>query len=53
MKNLILLFVLSLFSFYAKSQDIITTLGGDEIKTKIIEITINEIKYKKYENINI
>jgi hypothetical protein len=52
MKNITLFFILSIFSFDAKCQDIIITLSGDEIKTKVIEITSAELKYKKYENIN-
>ena len=32
------------------AQDVITLKTGEELKTKVIEITSTEIKYKKYDN---
>jgi hypothetical protein len=52
MKNTILLIAAFVFSINTKAQDIITTLTGEEIKSKVIEITTFEIKYRKIENIN-
>ncbi len=34
------------------SQDMITKKSSEDIKAKVIEVTINEIKYKKYDNLN-
>lgn len=41
-----------LFSSLAYSQDIITQKDGKEIEAKVLEITDNEIKYKKHSNID-
>jgi hypothetical protein len=45
------LFFLSalLFPLLSASQDIITKNNGDEIKAKVLEITPNEIKYKRFD----
>jgi len=37
---------------YLSCQDIIVLKNGDEIKSKVLEITPNEIKYKKFDNID-
>lgn len=42
--------ILMLLSFNCFSQDNIIKKNGDEIKAKILEIGISEIKYKKFEN---
>jgi hypothetical protein len=34
------------------SQDMITKKTSEDIKAKVIEVTINEIKYKKFDNLN-
>jgi len=34
------------------AQDIITKTNGDEIKAKVTEVDINEVKYKKFENVS-
>jgi hypothetical protein len=53
MKKILLLttciFIILSFTF---SQDIIVLKNGDEIKSKVTEITTNELKYKKFENID-
>lgn len=47
----ILLTVLMLFFFgFIYSQDIITKKSGEDIKAKILEVTNNEVKYKKYDS---
>jgi hypothetical protein len=51
--NLLMLFFMILF-FISKSlnaQDIIIKKNGDEIKAKVMEVGITEIKYKKFENL--
>lgn len=50
MKNSIIIFSL-LFSFFAQAQDIITLRDGKEIKSKVTEVGTDEIKYKKFENL--
>ena len=49
MKKLFFFYVLFLVSLVAKSQDIIIKKNGDEIKAKVLEIAVNEIKYKRYD----
>lgn len=34
------------------SQDMITKKTSEDIKAKVIEVTVNEIKYKKFDNLN-
>jgi len=41
-----------LISINAHAQDFIVLKNGDEIKSKVLEITQSEIKYKKYDNID-
>ncbi|MFA5781370.1 MAG: CsgG/HfaB family protein [Bacteroidales bacterium] len=44
---------LSLLSFdMLMAQDIIMLKTGDEIKTKVIEVTSDQVKYKRYDNLN-
>ena len=49
MKNLLFIFIV-LLGFTSYAQDIITTKKGEDIKAKVLEITIHEVKYKKVEN---
>lgn len=49
MKNLLFVFIV-LLGFASYAQDIITTKKGEDIKAKVLEITIQEVKYKKVEN---
>jgi hypothetical protein len=50
MKKLILLFSVSLlFVLSSVGQDIIVKTNGDEIKTEVLEIETDKIKYKKYD----
>ena len=37
---------------YSYSQDIILKTNGDEISSKVIEVGIDIVKFKKYENLN-
>jgi hypothetical protein len=45
---LIAIFIVSLPTVF--SQDILIKKTGDEIKTKVIEVGVSEIKYKKFES---
>lgn len=48
-----ILSLLFLFTFYASyAQDIITKRNGEEIEAKVAEITINVIKYKRFDNLD-
>jgi hypothetical protein len=38
-------------TLHSKGQDIIHKIDTTTIRTKIIEVGINEIKFKKYDNI--
>ena len=49
----ILLFTFGAFIFLtSNSQDLIIKKNGDEIKSKVLEVNIGIIKYKKYDNLN-
>lgn len=50
MKLSVVLFLLLTSSLY--SQDIILTISGEELFTKVIEINQNEIKYKLFNNLD-
>lgn len=50
MKIKSIVFMLSLISFAGNSQDIITKKSGEDIQSKVIEINLNEVKYKKWDN---
>ncbi|MFZ1083058.1 MAG: hypothetical protein WAO19_14165 [Candidatus Kryptoniota bacterium] len=47
----LLAFVISTAAATAFAQDVIVLKTGDEIKSKVIEITPTEIKYKKFDNL--
>lgn len=49
---IVILTFLTCQSFDAFSQDIIKLTDGQEIKSKIIEITDLEVKYRKFSNLN-
>ncbi len=51
MKKLFLLFAFVFTFVHIFSQDIIIFKNGDEIKSKILEVTIDQIKYKKWNNL--
>jgi len=50
MKNQLLLLFMMAVTCYASAQDIIIKKTGDEINSKVIEITADAIKYKAFEN---
>ena len=51
MKNTFaILFALIVFIPVVKSQDLITKKTGEDISSKVVEINLNEVKYKKWDN---
>lgn len=51
-KILLSVFLLFLFAFSGFSQDVITKSNGDEILAKILEVTQNDVKYRKFDQQN-
>lgn len=51
-KQILLILVLALWSSASFAQDIIVKTNGDQIKSKVLEITDNTIKYKAYDFLN-
>ena len=53
MKKLIILFItLISISNFSYAQDVLTKRSGDDIISKILEVTTTEVKYKKFDNLN-
>jgi len=52
MKNFFTTGILLLTFSFTKSQDLIIKKNGDEIKSKVLEVNLSIIKYKKYDNLN-
>ena len=52
MKKLLLILFAVFASISSFSQDIITLKTGDEIKSKVLEVSNDQVKYKKWENID-
>lgn len=54
MIKLIQLAILAILAipFIGYSQDIITTKKGEDILSKVVEINLTELKYKKFDNLN-
>lgn len=48
----ILCFLLVMFSTCLLAQDIIVKINGEELSSKIIEIGVSDIKYKRFENLD-
>lgn len=51
MKNLLTLLFVCVF-LNVSAQDLITLKNGSDIKSKVTEINLTEIKYKKFDNLN-
>jgi hypothetical protein len=51
-KIYLLIFVAFVCNSALHAQDIITLKSGDEIKAKVQEIGVSDVKYKKYENLD-
>ena len=45
-------FILFLFSSIGFAQDLLTKKNGEDISAQVLEVTITEIKYKKYDDLN-
>jgi len=52
MKNVILILFLVGVFYNIKAQDIIFKKNGDEIKSKVMEVSSDVIKYKRFDNIS-
>lgn len=53
MRRVILLILTTLCCIpFVQAQDIITTKDGKDIQSKILEVNPNEVKYKKYNNLD-
>lgn len=53
MRRVILLILTTLCCIpFVQAQDIITTKDGKDIQSKILEVNANEVKYKKYNNLD-
>ena len=51
MRRVILALLLLLPCLLVQAQDVLLKRNGDEIQVKVQEITLNEIKYKRYDNL--
>lgn len=52
-KTIPILLVLLLFSTLSSfSQDIVTLKTGEEIRAKVLEVSVSEIKYKRFDNLS-
>lgn len=52
MKHSIIVIFSVLFTFLINAQDVIHLKNGETINTKVLEVGVKEIKYKKAENLN-
>jgi hypothetical protein len=52
MKNILLIILFICSSSIIKAQDTLSTRSGESIIAKVLEVTTNEVKYKKFNNLN-
>ena len=55
MKNTVKLYLNISFMFFCQivfAQDVISKKNGEDVYSKVLEVTQTEIKYKKFENEN-
>lgn len=54
MKKALFIFFVQLFTLIlgVNAQDVITKKNGDDIKAKVLEITLTELKYKNFNNLD-
>ena len=52
MKNILLIILCICSSSIIKAQDTLSTRSGENIIAKVLEVTTNEVKYKKFDNLN-
>lgn len=51
MKNLLLTIIACLVYFAGQAQDILIKRNGDELEVKVLEINLQEVKYKRFDNL--
>ncbi|PVY42195.1 hypothetical protein [Pontibacter virosus] len=51
MKNLLLTFIACLLYFAGQAQDVLIKRNGDELEVKVLEINLEEVKYKRFDNL--
>lgn len=47
-----IIFIFFLFSSIGFAQDLLTKKNGEDILTKVLEVNVSEIKYKKFDDLN-
>ena len=52
MRRILLVISFLMVLIGARAQDLLQKTNGDEIKVKVLEITTENVKYKKYTNID-
>ena len=52
MKNILLIILCICSSSIIKAQDNLSMRSGESIIAKVLEVTTNEVKYKKFDNLN-
>ena len=52
MKNILLIILCICSSSIIKAQYTLSTRSGENIIAKVLEVTTNEVKYKKFDNLN-
>ncbi|MFD2514015.1 hypothetical protein ACFSRY_09070 [Pontibacter locisalis] len=51
MKKLVLSFLFFLAAFAGQAQDLLIKRNGEEVQVKVQEITLEEVKYKRFDNL--
>jgi hypothetical protein len=51
-KHLLIATIIFLTNLSVKAQDLITKRNGEDIKAKVIEIGLNEVKFKRFDNLD-
>ncbi|MCP2044270.1 hypothetical protein [Pontibacter sp. HSC-36F09] len=51
MKNLLLTIIACLFCFAGQAQDVLIKRNGDELEVKVLEINLQEVRYKCFDNL--
>jgi len=52
MRKILLLILVSIFALEISAQDLLIKRNGDELETKILEINVQDIKYKRFDNLD-
>lgn len=51
-KHVLIATIIFLTNISTKAQDLITKRNGEDIKAKVIEIGLNEVKFKRFDNLD-